>query len=234
MTPSMIVHLVFLLFLFSGQSAYAHDNDNGFIPLFNGENLEGWKPAKENSDSFQVRGGVLMVEGGRSHLYYIGPVQKSSFTNFELRLKVRTNPGSNSGIFFHTKYQDEGWPTYGLEAQINDTHVDPRKTGSIWGAAEIRVDAGESGQPLLAVGEETSFVTSIDSPSKDSVWFDYAIRVTGKRVSTFVNGQKVIEWTQPDNWTGKDKRLNGGTFAIQAHDPRSVVYLKDIRVKPLE
>jgi hypothetical protein len=53
----------------------------------------------------------------------------------------------------------------------------------------------------------------------------------------FVDGQKVVDWTEPqppDPPRGMAGRVLGsGTFALQGHDPRSVVHYKDIYVKPL-
>ncbi|TWU03287.1 hypothetical protein Pla100_02050 [Neorhodopirellula pilleata] len=48
-----------------------------------------------------------------------------------------TTPGSNAGIYFHTKYQDEGWPKQGYECQVNITHHDPKKTSSLYGVVNV-------------------------------------------------------------------------------------------------
>jgi Domain of Unknown Function (DUF1080). len=75
--------------------------ERGFTSLFNGKNLEGWK-ASENVDSWSVKDGMLVCAGPRSHLFY---ETKKPFKNFELKVDVMTTPGSNAGIYFHTKFQ---------------------------------------------------------------------------------------------------------------------------------
>ncbi|MCA9210865.1 MAG: DUF1080 domain-containing protein, partial [Planctomycetales bacterium] len=92
--------------------ARAADQD-GWVKLFNGKNLEGWK-ASENTDSWSVVDGAIVCDGPRSHLFYVG--DDKPFTNFEFKADVMTTPGSNAGIYFHTKWQETGWPKYGYEA----------------------------------------------------------------------------------------------------------------------
>ena len=76
-------------------------NSDPWIPLFDGESLEGWK-ASENAASWKVEEGAIVTAGERSHLYYDGEVMSHDFKNFELTVDVKTIPGSNSGIYFHT------------------------------------------------------------------------------------------------------------------------------------
>lgn len=186
-------------------------DDEGFVTLFNGKDLSGWKN-NERPESFVVKDGAIVAQGDRSHLFYVG--DDKPFKNFELRLKVMTTPGSNAGVYFHTKYQDQGWPKFGFEAQVNSTHKDPIKTGSIYQVKNIT-----------------------DAPSKDDEWFDYTIRVEGKHITTIVDGKVQADYTEPeDAQPGKDftRVVDAGTFCLQAHDPKSVVYFKDIRVKRLD
>ena len=88
--------------------------------------LAGWRVG-ENSSSFSVKDGLLVVNGLRSHLYYVGSEGVASFTDFHFKAEVMTTPGANSGFYFHTHYQDTGWPSTGYEAQINQSHFDPKK-----------------------------------------------------------------------------------------------------------
>lgn len=182
--------------------------------LFDGSGLEGWK-ASETPGCFSiVDGDTLKVEGGRSHLFWMGTdAIPASFTDFELSMKVKTTPGSNSGVFFHTQYQETGWPSHGYEAQVNSTHKDKRKTGSIYAVKDVMNDA----------------------PSKDGEWFDYLIRVEGKKITIKVNGTVVNEYTEPADLEPlekfKNRRLSAGTIAIQGHDPKSITYFKDIKIR---
>lgn len=202
------------------------------ISLFDGSTLDGWTVTAENPESFRVEDGAIIAEGPRAHLFYSGE-HRTEFTDFELSLKVMTQPGANSGVYFHTTYQAEGWPSKGLEAQVNATQYDYRKTGSLYAIADIRAYA--SGDEVPALGFDTNaYVTRESAPHLDEEWFDYVIRVEDGTVTTRVNGELLVKWKQPDNWENPDIRLSSGTFALQAHDPDSRVHYKDIVLQKLD
>lgn len=184
--------------------------DDGWIPLFNGENLDGWK-ASENEGTFRVEDGKLVVHGKRSHLFYVGPVANADFKNFEFRADVMTMPKANSGIYFHTEYQQTGWPGKGYECQVNTTHSDRKKTGGLYGVQDV-ID---------------------NAPSKDGEWFHYYIKVVDKYVTIEIDGKPTVSWIEPEGWKGGGRKIDRGTFAIQGHDPDSLIYYKNIQVKPL-
>lgn len=183
-------------------------DDQGFISLFDGKSLEGWK-ASENPDSFSVKDGIIVVHGPRAHLFYEGPVQDHNFKNFHFKADVMTKPGANSGLYFHTRYQDSGWPSIGYEVQVNQTHGDPKKTSGLYGVSDV-----------------------FEAPAKDNEWYTQEIIVQGNHIITKVNGKTLVDYVQPDDVEG-DRKLSSGTFAIQAHDPESVVHVKNVMVKPL-
>ncbi len=206
--------------------------EDGFVPLFNGKDLSGWTPSKENPDSFSVKDGTLILKGGKSHLFYTGDVNGGQFKNFELKLKVKTTAGSNSGVYFHTEYQDEGWPNKGYECQVNSTHKDPKKTGSLYGVVNVLVLA--EGQEAPKGGEH---LKRDKAPSTDGEWFDYHITVKDRKITIKVNGETTVEYTEPEGGPGSNfagRKLDQGTFALQAHDPESEVHYQDIRVKVLD
>ena len=184
-----------------------------WINLFDGKTLNGWK-ANENSGTFKVENGSIVVYGDRSHLFYNGPVINHDFKNFEFEAEVMTTPGSNSGIFFHTQFQESGWPAKGYEAQVNNSQSDWRRTGSLYAVQDVK-----------------------DVFVKDNEWFRQYIRVQGKQVIIKINNQAVVDYTEPDGiekTPGREiKRLTNGTFALQGHDPKSKVYFRNIRVRPL-
>lgn len=195
-------------------TATTHADD--WKTLFDGSSLDGWK-ASETPGVFTIESdGSLKVEGGRSHLFWMGTdAIPGTFTNVAFKAKVKTTPGSNSGIFFHTQYQETGWPTHGYEVQVNSTHKDKRKTGSIYAVKDVMDTA----------------------PSTDLQWFDYEIRVNGKTITVLVDGKVVNEYEEPADLTleekFKDRHLGGGTFALQGHDPKSITYYRDIQVRSL-
>lgn len=185
----------------------------GWISLFDGVVLDGWK-ASEHPDTFSVRDGVIVAHGPRAHLFYVGPVEEHDFKDFEFKADVMTRRGSNSGLYFHTRYQETGWPGKGYEAQVNSTHRDRRKTGSLYAVADIA-----------------------ESPAEDDVWFTYHIIVRGKRIILKVDGETTVDYTEPADAAGRKgsagRILSSGTFAIQGHDPGSEVHFRNIMVKPL-
>jgi len=169
----VFVLLLTALFLFNlaGAPLLAAD---GWISLFNGKNLEGWK-ASENKSCFSVEDGKIIAHGRRSHLFYVGPVNQANFRNFEYKVDVMTKKESNGGLYFHTEYQESGWPSKGFEVQVNNTFSrDPRKTGSLYNLQDV----------LVAL-------------PKDNEWFTEHITVKGDRVVVKVNGRTVVDWTQP-------------------------------------
>jgi hypothetical protein len=188
-------------------------SEDGWVSLFNGKDLDGWK-ANESPESFKVEDGKIVVNGQRSHLFYVGEVNKGVFKNFEFKAEVLIKPNSNSGIYFHTIFQDKGWPDKGFEAQVCAAgYKDPRKTGSVYAIKDLA-----------------------ESPVKEDEWFEYHIVVNGKKVEIKLNGKTVNEWTQPDDYTPKQFKgriLDKGTFALQGHDPGSTVWYRKIQVKVL-
>ena len=185
--------------------------DDGWISLFDGETLDGWQ-ASENPASFTVEDGRIVVHGPRAHLFYVGEVENHTFKNFEFKADVMTAPGANSGLYFHTAYQEDGWPSKGYEAQVNNTYEsDPRKTGSLYGLDDV-----------------------LEAPAPDNEWFTEHIIVQGKTITIKVNDKTLVEYTEPDTLMQEGGRmLDSGTFALQAHDPDSRVYYRNIMVKPL-
>lgn len=182
-------------------------------PLFDGKTLSGWR-ASEAPGSFRVQDGAIVVRGPRSHLYYLGPVEGHDFRNFELQLEVMTRPGANSGVYFHTAWQDEGWPAKGYEVQVNNSQSDPKRTAGLYGVEDY-----------------------FQAPVKDDVWFTLRIRVEGQRIRTFVDDKPIIDYTQPEQPERpadmRGRLLSSGTFALQAHDPDSEVHYRNIKVRVL-
>ena len=186
---------------------------NGWLSLFDGKSLDGWK-ASEQPGSFSIENVAIKVAGVRSHLYYDGPVLNHNFTNFEFKAQVMTKPGSNSGIYFHTVYQQEGFPNKGFEVQVNNSHSDWKRTGSLYDIKDIK-----------------------EVYVKDDEWFTEYFRVEGKHVTVKINDKEVLDWIQPDGFTPPEghpgRIISNGTFALQGHDPKSIVFFKGILVKPL-
>lgn len=201
----MLCALVFAL------PAIAQDNEEGFVPLADGKTFNGWKCSVENPDSWKIEDGAFVTRGKRTHLFYVG--DEKPFRNFELKVEVMTEPGSNGGIYFHTRYQETGWPKGGFETQVNNTHSDWKKTGSVYDVASVG----------FAVAE-------------DNKWWTQHVIVQGNTVTVKVDGKVVVQYKEPPGaQSGQDfeRKLGSGLFALQAHDPKSVVRYRNIRAKRL-
>jgi hypothetical protein len=211
--------LVCLAFAFALTGAPSFATDDGWFALFDGRSLAGWRVAENPASAF-VENGEIVCRGPRAHVFYVGD-GSASFTDFELRAEVLARPGANSGIYFHTQWQESGWPSKGYEAQISNTHkgegdyVERKKTGSLYAIRNL-----------------------FKSPARDDAWFRYGIRVEANRIQISIDDRLMVDYVEPDN-PPRDESLKGrvlssGTFALQCHDPGSEVRFRRIEVRKLE
>jgi hypothetical protein len=194
--------------------------DAGWIELFDGHSLRGWRPS-ENRTTWKVANGQLAADGPRSQLFYDGPVSGANFRNFELEVEAMARPGCDSGIYFHTAYQEQGFPPKGFEVQIANTagaengYQERQKTGSLSGLRHVY-------KQFLA----------------DDHWFRMTVAVRGKNVQVRLNGMLLVEYIEPDppvipDGGERGRFLDRGTFALQCHSAGSRVLFRSIRVRPL-
>ena len=193
--------------------------DDEWLPLFDGRTLHGWK-AGENKHSFRVADGQIAAAGARSHLFYNGRIRNATFKNFELKAEFMPSAGAESGVYFHTAFQANGWPEKGLKVQINNTytgdgdHRERNKTGSLYGVRNI-----------------------YKASAKDNEWSELHILVHGKRVQVLLNGTPLVDYLESDppvvDSDHPRRVLGSGTFALECHGPDSKVLFRNIRVKPL-
>ena len=195
----------------------------GWKLLFDGRSLDGWK-ASEDKGAFTVEDGCIVTfsdvkkateaKWKRSHLFYAGPVANANFKSFELSLDIRAEAKGNSGVYFHTEFQETNWPAKGYEVQVNNTHKDVKK-----------------GAGLYAIKD------NLVPPAKDGEWYTMVVKVEGKRIQTFVNGKQIVDFTEPTPPAPPAKmagrKLGSGTFAIQGHDPESKVFFRNVKVREL-
>ncbi|MEZ6056447.1 MAG: sulfatase-like hydrolase/transferase [Planctomycetaceae bacterium] len=222
---------------------------DGWVRLFDGVSLKGWKVAG-NPKSFDVVNGNIQAtalvdhskpnntkandsRGGgpqpdakgqgdkpvdMAHLYYVGPdgepgTEDDDFTNFELSFEALTTPGSNGGVYFHTSWQPTGFPNDGHEVQVNQSHSNKTRTGSLFG--------------VVNVAETTAL---------DNNFVQQLVTVRGRQVTISVNGKQTVNYTEPADfqhpvYTGRN--IDHGTFCLQAHDPQSTTFYRQIWVRKL-
>ncbi|HEY3855233.1 MAG TPA: DUF1080 domain-containing protein [Verrucomicrobiae bacterium] len=215
--------------------------EDGFVSLFDGKTLDGWKIG-DNADVFQVHDGMVVMECPKTnhqpaHLFYEGDVNGHAFKNFDLRVDVMTYPCANSGIYFHTKFQKGGWPRLGLECQVNNSHVDWRRTGSLYGIKNI------SWGPEAPSADNKEDVLLLPTPEvTDKTWYTQEIICHDETITVKLNGKTMLEYKMPE-MDAQHKLSTGvtwlpeGTFALQGHPPMenqiSKACFKNIRVKVL-
>ena len=169
-------------------------------------------PTNDNAtsrESFRLDGDTLIVEGDKRNLFYDGRLAGGYFKNFEFKVDVYTEPGSASGIYFHTHYEEDGTPAFGYKAQINASRAGESKTGSLVGAKEVKKAA-----------------------HGDNEWFTYYIKVDGKKVTVKVNGETVNEFTEPAGVEGPAK-LHRGTIGLEAVGSDSRVKFRNPMIRLL-
>jgi hypothetical protein len=188
----------------------------GWTSLFNGKDWTDWKVS--NPSSFRIEDGAIVANGSAGHAFYDGPFRNHAFRNFELKVDVMTRANSNGGVYVLTEFQEKGFPAKGFEVQVNNSYArDPVKSGSLYHVSDVK-----------------------EAPAKDDEWFTEHIIVKGDSITVNVNGRQLVQWTQPAEWKDNPefakRQLNatGGTIALQAHDPGSTVYYRNIRIKPLD
>ncbi len=185
-----------------------------WVSLFDGKTLNGWKVG-ENPETFKVEDGAIVANGKVAHLFYDGEAGNHDFKNFELKLDIMTMPGSNSGVYIHTQYQESSWPKKGYEVQVNNSQGDWRRTGGLYAVQDIK-----------------------EPPAKDNEWFTMHIVVKDKNIKVSVNNKQLVDYTEPENPVrekGMEGRLlSSGTIALQGHDPNSKVLYKNIQLKILD
>jgi hypothetical protein len=168
-----------------------------WVKMFDGKTLKGWE-ANENPDVWKVKDGAIVGDGERSHLFF----KKYECENCEFEAKVRLNHGGNSGMYFRALFE-KGWPK-GYEAQVNNTHKDPKRTGSLYNFVDVK-------EQLVP----------------DDTWWTQTIIADGNHIIIKVNGKTVVDYVDTKNSFMK------GWLALQQHNKGSVVEYKDLRMRVL-
>jgi len=211
------------------------EKEEGWVSIFDGKTLEGWK-GNEPTEGFYVKDGCITGKGGRNHLFYM-----EELGDFELKIECKISKGGNSGLYFHAPWVEGNWPVEGFELQINASHGDPIKTGSLYNILSI-----------------------FKAPHGDDEWFTYYITVKGSVLTVRINDEVLYTYIDPveramserltrrqaaaggntagGNAAGRterpiteaNKRISQkGHIALQQHDPESIPQFKNIFLRRL-
>lgn len=185
------------------QVGYAADPKPGkpagkdWVSMFNGKDLDGWK-ANEKTDVWKVKDGAIVGDGDRSHLFWM----KQECENCEFKATVKISDGGNSGMYFRAAF-GEGWPK-GYEAQVNSSHKDPVRTGSLYNFSKV-----------------------LDQLVPPDTWFTQDIIADGNHIIIKVNDKTTVDFVDEKNTFMK------GYLALQQHNLGSIVMYKDLYYRPL-
>ena len=214
--------------------------EEGWVPLFNGKDLTGWKMVDPPSGEFksvkelknedgkviafvgvtkkddkeiklwQIKDGQIVGGGPASHLF-----SEIEAEDFEYRVEAKINDKGNSGQYFRTK-MGPGFPA-GYETQINATGGDPIKTGSLYPDGRTKLK------------DFKKDITVMDKAAhKPDEFFTQKVIAVGNHIQIFVNDKMTVDFKDPNNTYIK------GHFALQGHDPGSVMTFKTVEYKPLK
>jgi hypothetical protein len=180
--------------------------DAKWTSLFDGKSLDGWEKIGKDDSHWEVKEGELRGSGQASMLVST----KGPYKNFKYRAEVKINDKGNSGLYFRTT-RKPGFSD-GYEAQIDSTHTDPIRTGSIYGMAHVYKQL---------VKPDTWFTYELEV--RDDVWRGRKMT----RIKVTVDGNELYEYLDFAQ-TFKD-----GHFAFQQHDPGSKVCIRKVEVLSL-
>ena len=178
--------------------AFSKDVKGGkWIKMFNGKNLDGWK-ANERPESWKAIDGAIVGDGEASHLFFM----KEQCGNCEFKAMVKISDGGNSGMYFRTAF-GPGFPK-GYEAQVNSTHKDPKRTGSLY-----------------------NFKNVMEQLVPPDTWFTQDIIAQGNHIIIKVNDKIAVDYVEDKN------TYTSGYFALQQHNKGSIVSFKDLMYRKL-
>lgn len=190
-------------------TACAQEKKGEWVSLFDGQTMSGWTMLElgaKGSSKWEVTDGMLVGTGNPSMLFS----PKGEYKNFRYRAEIRINDKGNSGMYIRTP--KEATFTKGYEIQINSTHSDPIKTGSIY-----------------------TFVHVYKQLVKPGTWFTQEVEVVDKNyrgkvlphIKVSVNGDVLYEFLDHTS------AFHVGHFAFQQHDPGSKVEIRKVEVMEL-
>ena len=180
-----------------------------WVKLFNGKDLTGWEVYPSGEGRWKVEDGAIVGTGPASHLF----TKRADYTDFHVRAECWISDKGNSGLYFRTKF-GPGFPK-GYEAQINSSHGDPIRTGSLYPSFKLAPGAREK-------------IIRKDMLVKPETWFTYEVIARGKHIVIKVNGKTTVDFMDENNTYTK------GRFALQQHNDGSIIKVRKFEVRELK
>lgn len=191
------------------------EKEKGWVSIFDGKTLNGWK-GNEKNEGFYVQDGCIVGKEGRNHLFYM-----EELDDFELKIDCKISKNGNSGLYVKAQWIEENWPVQGFELQINSSHSDPVKTGSLYNIFKL-----------------------YKAPHGDDEWFTYYVTVKGDTLTVRIDDNVLYTYVDPvekaaegkpqGEITEANKRIRQrGLIALQQHDPKSIPHFKNIFLRKM-
>lgn len=229
--------LLTLALVFGGvavKKAVAEDSEEGFVSLFNGKDLTGWKG---DTKYWLVEDGAITAKTdektSKELNYNTFLVADKEVGNFELRAQFKI-VGGNSGIQYRSKLKDDKkFIVGGYQADIDSS---PTYSGINYEEGG-RAILAERGQKVTIGSDGSKTVDQFGNKEelqkliKKEEWNDYRVVANGNRLQHFINGQLMSEVIDGQ----ADKAAKTGILALQCHaGPPMKVQFKNIRIKEIK
>ena len=213
-----------------------HESPDGFTPLFNGNDLDGW----EGMDQYwTVEDGQIVgrTGGDRDELTFNTFLVSTADVPGDFELRATYNiEGGNSGIQYRSETFDDAdkFRVRGYQADIDSS---PKYTGMLYEERLRGIVAARGRIVHITADGEVNVVGSLGDPDvlqqrfvKSGDWNDYRIVARGRTMQHYVNGRLMSEVTDDS-----EKFRPDGIVALQIHQgPPMTLRFRDVRVKALK
>ncbi|MEN8118232.1 MAG: DUF1080 domain-containing protein [Bacteroidota bacterium] len=176
------------------------------VSVFNGKNLDGWKI--HGTEKWYVEDGLLICESGPDEEYGYLSTEKF-YDDFELTLEFLQEADGNSGVFFRSIF--EGTKVSGWQVEVAPPNHDTGGIYESYGRGWL-IQIPDEKENILKMGE----------------WNTMKIRAVGGQVTTWLNGQQMVDIVDEKIAAGK------GSIALQIHSGGGIkVKWRNLRIQEL-
>ncbi|HKI19643.1 MAG TPA: DUF1080 domain-containing protein, partial [Isosphaeraceae bacterium] len=193
----------------TGPSRPASREPNGWISLFNGKDLSGWRTHPQQPGNWRVKNGILIGSGpANSHLY----TDRGNYGNFHLRLETRINEGGNSGVYFRAPFG----PTF------------PANNPQWLAAYNAKIDKNRLGGLIVDGAVGRPLVRNQIPVLQPGQWITLEVIVQGTRIEIKIDGAKTADYTDQERYYSR------GHIVLQQHGRQTVAEFRNIEIKEVE
>ncbi|MBC20073.1 MAG: hypothetical protein CMJ74_07410 [Planctomycetaceae bacterium] len=215
---SIITAAVFFLGVVDCISA-AEQQDNGWVPLFDGTTLNGWEQ-KNGTAHYRIEDGAIVgkTTDGSPNSFLC---TTKDYADFELEFEVKCDPRLNSGVQIRSKSKSDSGRVNGPQIEIAATESGGL-SGYVYGEA--------TGRGWLTPEQDRDRHSHFD----DDSWNRYRVVVRGPQIETWINGNKITTLVDEDAAVSHPE----GFIGLQVHGigrgqgPYEVRW-RNIQIKPL-